>query len=163
MSTTVSSMTPASNHSKESLRLWLRLLTCESMIEQYVRTKLRETFAITLPQFDVLAELDYVGKPLTMTELSTQLMVSNGNITGVVDRLVRDAYVERLPSPADRRVQLISLSNKGKQEFTKMALQHELWIAAAFEELDVDDIQKITQLLNKANDKLKAKFGRTTR
>jgi DNA-binding MarR family transcriptional regulator len=163
MSANMSSMTSASNHSKESLRLWLRLLTCESMIEQHVRTKLRETFAITLPQFDVLAELDYVGKPLTMTELSTQLMVSNGNITGVVDRLVRDAYVERLPSPGDRRVQLISLSNKGKQEFKKMARQHELWIGAAFEELDVDDIQKITHLLNKANDKLKVKFGRTTR
>jgi DNA-binding MarR family transcriptional regulator len=124
---------------------------------------LRDTFGITLPQFDVLAELDYVGKPLTMTELSTQLMVSNGNITGVVDRLVRDAYVERLPSALDRRVQLISLSNKGKQEFKKMALQHEQWIGVAFEEFDANDIQEITHLLNKVNDKLKAKFGRTTR
>ena len=80
-------------HSKESLRLWLRLLACESMLEQYVRSNLRAEFGITLPQFDVLAELDYMKKPLTMTELSRQLMVSNGNITGVVDRLHRDAYV----------------------------------------------------------------------
>lgn len=154
---------PGENHSKESLRLWLRLLACESMIEQYVRTKLRQEFAITLPQFDVLAELDYVGKPLTMTELSTQLMVSNGNITGVVDRLVRDNYVERLPSPSDRRVQLITLSKKGSKEFKNMALQHQHWVGDAFAELDINDIQKITNLLNKASDKLKAKFGKLTR
>jgi DNA-binding MarR family transcriptional regulator len=163
MSAKPSLLAADNTHSKEALRLWLRLLACESMIEQHIRSKLRDTFTITLPQFDVLAELDYVEKPLSMTELSTQLMVSNGNITGVVDRLVRDAYVERLPSPLDRRVQLISLSDKGKQEFKKMALQHEQWLGAAFEELEVDDIRTITQLLNKANEKLKSKFGRTTR
>lgn len=150
-------------HSRESLRLWLRLLACESMIEQYVRTKLRQEFAITLPQFDVLAELDYVSKPLTMTELSTQLMVSNGNITGVVDRLVRDDYVERLPSPSDRRVQLITLSKKGNKEFKNMALQHQQWVGDAFADLDINDIQLITNLLNKTSDKLKAKFGKSTR
>ena len=133
------------------------------MIEQYVRTKLRQEFAITLPQFDVLAELEYMGKPLTMTELSTQLMVSNGNITGVVDRLVRDNYVARLPSLSDRRVQLITLSEKGSKEFKNMALQHQNWVGDAFAELDINEIQKITNLLNKTSDKLKAKFGKSTR
>ena len=154
---------PGNKHSRESLRLWLRLLACESMIEQYVRTKLRQEFAITLPQFDVLAELEYMGKPLTMTELSTQLMVSNGNITGVVDRLVRDNYVARLPSLSDRRVQLITLSEKGSKEFKNMALQHQNWVGDAFAELDINEIQKITNLLNKTSDKLKAKFGKSTR
>lgn len=163
MSVNPSSASPEAKHSKEALRLWLRLLACESILEQHVRAKLREEFGITLPQFDVLAELDYMNKPLSMTELSTQLVVSNGNITGVVDRLVRDDYVERLPFPKDRRVQLIALGEKGSHEFKHMALQHELWIADAFEALGVDDIQKITKLLNKAGDKLKAKFGKSRR
>ncbi|MFT5349692.1 MAG: DNA-binding MarR family transcriptional regulator [Planctomycetota bacterium] len=150
-------------HAKEALRLWLRLLACKSMLAQHVRSKLREEFGITLPQFDVLAELDYVGKPLTMTELSNQLMVSNGNITGVVGRLVRDDYVERLLSPTDRRIQLITLSEKGKKAFKQMALQHEQWIAQAFDELTVDEIQQITEQLTQAGDKLKAKFGKSTR
>ena len=158
-----SSVVEESGHSKESLRLWLRLLACESMLEQYVRSNLRNEFGITLPQFDVLAELDYMKKPLTMTELSRQLMVSNGNITGVVDRLHRDAYVERLPSTKDRRVQLISLSEKGRNEFENMARQHENWIASAFEDMDVSDIKRITKLLNKTADKLKTKFGKSRR
>ena len=78
MSVNLSSASPQAKHSKEALRLWLRLLACESMLEQHVRAKLREEFGITLPQFDVLAELDYMDKPLSMTELSTQLVVSNG-------------------------------------------------------------------------------------
>ena len=45
-------------HSKESLRTWLRMLSCETVIEQQLRTLLRENFSVTLPQFDVLSELD---------------------------------------------------------------------------------------------------------
>ena len=163
MSAELTSAPVNNTHSKESLRLWLRLLTCESILTHHVRTKLREEFGITLPQFDVLAELDHVESPQTMTELSNNLMVSNGNITGVVDRLVRDNFVERHPSPGDRRVQLIALSEKGIKEFQNMASQHEKWIGDSFAEMEMEDIQQITKLLNKANNNLKIKFGKKTR
>ena len=162
MNAILSSSETRRRHSKQALRLWLRLLACESMLERHVRSKLRDEFSITLPQFDVLAELDYAGKPLTMSELSTQLMVSNGNITGVVGRLVRDDFVERLPSPSDRRIQLVTLSKKGNKEFKEMALQHEKWIADAFGELAVEEIQTITERLSKTGERLKAKFGKSS-
>ena len=88
---------------KQSLRAWLRLLACENLIEQHLRTRLRQDFDITLPQFDVLSELEHAGEQLTMSRLSEKLMVSNGNVTGVVDRLERDEYVIRQASPTDRR------------------------------------------------------------
>ena len=87
--------------SKRSLRIWLRLLGCATLIEQQVRTRLRDDFAITLPQFDVLAELDAAGEPQTMSALSRRLMVSNGNVTGVIDRLERADLVRRTPSAED--------------------------------------------------------------
>ena len=147
---------------KEALRLWLRLLSCESLVEQHVRSNLRREFGITLPQFDVLAKLDYRNHPMTMSELSNHLMVSNGNITGVVDRLVRDGYVERQASPGDRRVQLISLSDRGRREFQRMARCHESWIGDAFEDISVDEIRDITRLLGMAGEKLKNRFGKTS-
>ena len=147
--------------SKNTLRMWLRLLRCESMIEQYIRSKLRENFSTTLPQFDVLAELDYMNKPMSMSELSTKLMVSNGNITGVVDRLTRDGHVERVADSGDRRVQLVSLSQAGKKEFKKMATAHEAWLAELFEDIDKDSISMMSGLLSEASDKLKAKTGAT--
>ena len=145
----------SASRGKQSLRLWLRLLACESLVEQHVRTNLRKNFGITLPQFDILAELDYVGKPMTMTDLSKQLMVSNGNVTGVVDRLVREDYVNRLPAKNDRRVQMIKLTDKGVEKFKEMAIQHETWITEIFNGLLLKDIYQLSSLLTKTHERLK--------
>src|ERR1051325_3801102 len=70
------------------LKVWLRLLTCANLIENRVRGRLRETFATTLPRFDLLAQLDRAPTGLTMGELSSRLMVTNGNVTALADTLV---------------------------------------------------------------------------
>src|SRR4051812_48514271 len=86
-----------------NLRLWLRLLTCTMLIETRIRAQLERHFAVTLPQFDLMAQLDRVSDGLTMTALSERLMVSNGNVTGIVARLVADDLVERQTGKTDRR------------------------------------------------------------
>ncbi len=73
---------------KQSLRLWLRLLTCATTIEKKARAMLTLRFGTTLPRFDVLAALDRAPDGLTMSELSEHLLVSNGNVTAIVSRLV---------------------------------------------------------------------------
>jgi DNA-binding MarR family transcriptional regulator len=148
---------PPSSQGKQSLRLWLRLLACENIIENRLRAALRERYNVTLPQFDVLAELEYLGKPLTMTELSKRLMVSNGNVTGVVDRLVRDGLVQRRPSESDRRVNLISLTQRGVERFREMAAQHEHWVAEMFAELGPDELNDLAGLLNRTHEFLKTR------
>ena len=133
---------------KQSLRVWLRLLSCENQIEQYLRTRLRKEFDVTLPQFDVLSELDHAGQQLTMSHLSEKLMVSNGNVTGVVDRLERNGYVTRQASPTDRRVQHILLTDAGRNKFQEMATIHEQWVKELFNDLDADKLEKLLELLN---------------
>jgi len=115
-------------HSKQSLRLWLRMLTCTSIIEKRIRNRLRAEFATTLPRFDVLAALDHAGKPLTMSELSKHLMVSNGNITGIVSRLEGDGLVRREGSARDRRTVYVALTETGQREFNRQARHHERWL-----------------------------------
>ena len=135
--------------SKETLRTWLRLLSCETVIEQKVRTRLREEFSITLPQFDVLSELQRAEAPLTMSELSRELMVSNGNVTGVIDRLEKSDLVTRSRPDYDRRVQHIDLTRKGRSTFSKMAEQHEKWIYEMLAELSGNDLRELQGLLLK--------------
>ncbi|MEE3236748.1 MAG: MarR family transcriptional regulator, partial [Pseudomonadota bacterium] len=65
----------AEDRSKEAIRTWLRLLSCETVIEQRLRRRFREEFSVTLPQFDVLSELEHAGHKMTMSELSRELMV----------------------------------------------------------------------------------------
>src|SRR5262249_20722600 len=86
----------------DSLRLWLRLLTCTSLIEGRIRARLREAYATTLPRFDLMAQLERYPSGLTMGELSRRLMVTGGNVTGITDQLVDDGLVERRAIPGDR-------------------------------------------------------------
>ncbi len=98
----------------ESLRLWLRLLTCTLTIERRVRARLRERFAMTLPRFDLMAQLERHPEGLKMGELSRRLMVTSGNVTGLTDQLVREGLVERTPIPADRRAFLDQADGQGQ-------------------------------------------------
>jgi DNA-binding MarR family transcriptional regulator len=136
-----------SNRSKESIRTWLRLLSCETLIEQYIRSKFRENFKVTLPQFDVLSELEHASEKLTMSQLSRELMVSNGNITGVVDRLEKSGLVRRTRPEHDRRIQFIELTDAGAREFKHMARHHERWLEELFAEISIDDMHRLQKVL----------------
>ena len=137
----------------ESLRLWLRLLACSSLVEQQVRSKLREEFGITLPRFDVLAQLDAAARDdvqgLTMGELSRRLMVTNGNLTGLIERLVHEGLVSRAASATDRRTQIVRLSAAGRRALHAMAPEHERWIDDMFAGLSADDRAQLHALLGK--------------
>ena len=134
---------------KPELRLWLRLLTCTNLLEGEIRRRLRREFATTLPRFDLLAQLDRTSGGLTLTELSNRMMVSNGNLTGLVDRLVGNNLVERLPHPDDGRSTRVALTTLGKKYFDAMTPAHESWINGMLEGLDKDDIGHLHHLLGK--------------
>ena len=79
----------------ESLRLWLRLLTCTSLIENQVRKSLATQFKTTLPRFDLMAQLERTPDGLQMGELSRRMLVTGGNVTGIVDQLERAGLIAR--------------------------------------------------------------------
>src|SRR5258706_6486818 len=104
----------------ESLRLWLRLLTCSVLIERSIRARLRSKFATTLPRFDLMAQLERHPAGLRMGELSRRLMVTGGNVTGIVDPLVREGLVERRADP-DPRAFPVPLTRPGEHARGAMA------------------------------------------
>lgn len=114
--------------SKERLRLWLRLLKTSRSIEATLRENLRDEFATTLPRFDVMAALSRFEDGLKMSVLSGVLRVSNGNVTGIVDRLAEDGFLLRVAVPGDRRASLVRLTKRGHEEFARQAQAHEAWI-----------------------------------
>ncbi len=124
---------------KEELRLWLRLLTCSTMVETLIRTRLREQFDVTLPRFDLMAQLEKTPEPMTLGDLSRRMMVSNGNVTGLVERLVALGQVDRRPHPTDRRAATVMLTPAGRAAFREMAAAHEGWVAEAFAGLSHTD------------------------
>ncbi|MGI9420932.1 MAG: MarR family winged helix-turn-helix transcriptional regulator [Geminicoccaceae bacterium] len=125
--------------SKQRLRLWIRLLRATRFIEGEIRERLRREMDTTLPRFDVMAALSREGAPMTMSELSRYLMVSNGNVTGIIDRLVDDGHVARTQPEGDRRSSLVALTESGEETFAETASAHESWVDELLAPVGMDD------------------------
>jgi DNA-binding MarR family transcriptional regulator len=156
--------TPLDKHA--SLRVWLRLLACSSLVERDVRSRLREEFGITLPRFDVLAQLDSASRDdvqgLTMSELSRRLMVTNGNLTGLIERLVQEGLVSRAASATDRRTQIVRLSAAGRRALHAMVPRHEQWIDDMFQQMSPDERAQLYTLLGRLRGSIKRSLREET-
>ena len=132
---------------RTELRLWLRLLTCTTLIESEIRRRLRDEFDFTLPRFDVLAQLDKAPDGLVLGEVSKRLMVSAGNITAIAERLIQDGFITRSPSVQDRRVQIIRMTPEGRRKFRRMAKKHGDWVAEFFHDVPRPALDELMQRL----------------
>jgi DNA-binding MarR family transcriptional regulator len=140
----------------EALRLWLRLYATSNLVEQRVRRRLQERFDTTLPRFDLMAQLERAPEGLKMGDLSRRMMVTGGNVTGVVDALEKDGLVARIADPADRRAWRVRLTAVGRRAFRGMAAEHEQWIADAFAGLAASDIAQLSDLLGRLKQQIRA-------
>jgi len=142
----------ADSGAKNQLRFWLHLLKATRHIEAELKDRLRQEFDTTLPRFDVMSALQKSGSGLKMSQLSKQLMVSNGNVTGIVDRLVGDGLVVRVSIKGDRRATLVRLTTKGETLFYDMAQAHEIWVAKLLHGLDEVEISAASDVFSKIRD-----------
>jgi DNA-binding MarR family transcriptional regulator len=134
---------------KADLRLWLRLLTCSNLIEATVRRRLAERFSVTLPRFDFMAQLERAPEGLTLGETSRRMMVTNGNVTSLAERLRREGLIAKRTDPADRRASYVSLTPAGRKAFQRMAAAHAGWVVELFEGLEPQEVDQLMALLGR--------------
>jgi DNA-binding MarR family transcriptional regulator len=132
----------------QSLKLWLRMLSITTRIGNEIRIRLREQFDVTLPRFDLMAQLHRHPEGLRMGELSKRMMVTGGNITGITDQLEEEKLVVRVHNAADRRVYSVKLTAAGRRTFAKMAAVHEGWIDELMEGLSAQEKGKLIHMLS---------------
>ena len=141
----------------QSLKLWLRMLSCTTKIEAEIRGRLRAQFGITLPRFDLMAQLERYPDGLRMGELSRRMMVTGGNVTGITDQLEQEKLVMRVPDPKDGRAYSVKLTPAGREAFADMAQVHEGWVAELLQEMTVDEKGQLIDLLSRMKDQLYAR------
>jgi DNA-binding MarR family transcriptional regulator len=129
------------------LRLWYRMLRTARAVESVVRDRLKTAFDTTLPRFDVMAALDRAPDGMMMSELSRFLLVSNGNVTGIVDRLVADGLVARAERDGDRRASIVRITEAGREAFAAMAAAHARWIDELLADISLEDARIATDIL----------------
>lgn len=138
---------------KERLRLWIRLLRASRMIESELRERLKTRFNTTLPRFDVMAALSRAPDGMMMSELSRFLLVSNGNVTGIVDRLVSEGIVARANRDGDRRASIVRLTDIGAASFREIATVHEGWVDELLGGVDEGEALHLAAMLKTFNSK----------
>lgn len=155
---TIDSETRVRDDHHQSVRLWLRLLACTSLIENHVRQRLQSGFATTLPRFDLMAQLERSPQGLKMGELSRRMMVTGGNVTGIADLLEEEGLVARVADAEDRRALRVKLTAAGRQQFGRMAREHEQWVIGLFDEMPLRKKEQLAALLSE----LKQNVARAT-
>jgi DNA-binding MarR family transcriptional regulator len=129
------------------LRLWLRMISCSMRMESILSQRLRKEFKTSMARFDVMSQLERFPDGLTMSELSRRLIVSNGAITGMVDKLAGAGLVTRREDPKDRRSMIVRLTRKGRESFLRMARRHEEWVVSILGELTAEAQSELLQNL----------------
>ncbi|WP_192245871.1 MarR family winged helix-turn-helix transcriptional regulator [Mesorhizobium silamurunense] len=132
---------------KDRLRLWIRLLRASRTIEAELRERLKKEFDTTLPRFDVMAALYRSPEGMLMSDLSRFLLVSNGNVTGIVDRLVSEGLVTRARRNGDRRTSMVRLTEEGSKTFAAIAAAHESWVGELLGTVSEDEARRLTGML----------------
>lgn len=139
--------------SKARLRLWLKILKTSKVVEAELRKKMRTEFGTTLPRFDVMAALSRTKNGLRMSQISGVLKVSNGNVTGIVERLVNEKLAVRTPFKGDRRAMVIQLTAKGRRTFDMQAAEHEIWVSNIFAQVDQTEAENLISALESLSEK----------
>jgi DNA-binding MarR family transcriptional regulator len=136
--------------------VWLRLLAATNVGVERLRRGLREQFEVTLPAFDLLAQVDRAPAGPTMSELSRRLMVTKGNVTDLVLRVEEKGLVERRPDERDGRVQHVHLTRAGEALLARMLPAHRAWLGELMAGVDAARLAQLHDLLGE----LKTQFLR---
>lgn len=142
----------ASERRKNETRFWLSLLDCYGTIYPALNQHLKTETSISLAKFDVLAQLERFPDGLSMGALSEKLKVSNGNVSGLVNRLRRDGLVEKMMSKDDRRSFLAILTDAGRERFHKAAKLHADALAQCLLSVKDDTLDDTTAIIKSISD-----------
>lgn len=144
------------------VRVWLRLLICVSLIEREIGRRLRSRFGTSTARFEVLAQLWREQGGLAMSELSDRMMVTKGNVSGLIGRIERDGLIERHADPSDRRSQIVRLTARGRERFDAMRASHHRWLHELMRGLDGRSRRSLHELLDALRASIHSHRGRAS-
>ncbi len=140
-----------------SVLAWLHLLRVQHKIHRREIAHLAE-YDLTLPQFDVLAQL-YHEEGITQQTLAERLFVTKGNVCGLMDRMMEQGLVERRQDPDDRRANMLYLTPKGKTLIRQVLPAQNRLIAAQIGHLPADRQKQLLDLLGELDRALEKNTG----
>lgn len=146
---------PSDEQRTQEMRFWLSVLRVHNTIFPELNKNLRDNAGIGLAKFDVLAQLMRKPDGITMGELSRALKVSNGNVSGLVNRLIKDGLVSKSMSETDRRSFSVVLTEQGLATFHEALTFHQETLAEIMADVGKEVLGDATEPLRQIADRLK--------
>jgi DNA-binding MarR family transcriptional regulator len=109
-------------------------------------------FNLTPPQFFVAAAL-WMGDGIGMSELGERVSLDSSTLTGIIDRMERNGYVERRQNPDDRRSVLLFLTPKAREigpSVLQFADELDASLRRPFSKEDMDTFERVLRSLAEA-------------
>ena len=127
------------------LLAWLYMMRVSNKIHRSSADRLAE-YGLTAAQFDVLAHLSVKGG-ISQQALSERLLVTKGNVVGLIDRMERRGLLSRCNHPEDRRLNLLNLTEEGKELAARVVPAHEEFIQQQMQGLSAEEQRTLHVLL----------------
>lgn len=147
---------PALSRKQHAVSLWLRLMKTYNLVLREARRSLQND--LTLPQFDVIAQLHREPEGLTQAELTRRLLVTSANLTGIVRRLQSQGLVRREQHHRDRRAVRLQLTKKGERFAQSAVAKHADALSELFHGVPFEDQRLLRETLGRVNGKLEEWF-----
>jgi DNA-binding MarR family transcriptional regulator len=132
------------------LRTWIQLVRTSSRMERRLEQAL-EHHGLSIAQFDILATLGF-EQGITQQELAERLLVTKGNICGMIDRMEVSGWVERRPDLGDRRVNRLFLTRQGKAKLSQTLPEQDALLKKLMGALTPTEIQSLYQFLDRLDE-----------
>ncbi len=134
---------------KPSVLAWARVMRLYATISRLAAAQLLEE-GLSVPRFDVLAQLGVLGGACAAQDaLVRRLMVTKGNVSTLIHKMVQDGLISRREDPANRRQNRLALTPKGEALRRKAVPRHEEWLDDLFSVLEPREQEDLEALLTK--------------
>ena len=131
-----------------ALDAFIKLNRSVNAVQGRLLPALQREFGLTESQVGVLEAIFHLG-PLHQGELCRKILRSGSNVTTVVDNLERDGLVRRARDASDRRIQIVHLTEKGRELVGRALPVHVGRIARTMSALDPDEQRELGRLCRK--------------
>ena len=140
----------ASRHAvKPSVLAWVRVMRLYNAVSRLGAAQLAQE-GLSGPRFDVLAQLGVLGGACAAQDaLVRRLMVTKGNVSTLIHKMVQDGLISRKEDPANRRRNRLALTPKGETLRRRAVPRHEQWLDELFSVLSPREQKALEALLTK--------------
>lgn len=126
---------------------WISLVGAYKTVHDLLNQQLIKS-GFTFPQYRVIRVLGKFGA-MPMNKLGENMFVTPANITGLVDRLERRGYIERVEKGTDRRIVIMRLTRKGKISYRRLSILHKELVNRIMKVLSVSELPDLVRPLQR--------------